>query len=442
MELLTVRLLIVLLSAVVVGGCASNSDGHRGLQRLIARGQYRQAEQALLLQTADHPHDAVIRRMLGISYYHLQDYNSAANWLNRSLELDPHDAVTRFYAGMLAERTGDLETAVHHYENFLHEKPTGELARQTRRRIVELRLESAGQFSRQALAEEKDISPGAISDSTVTVVYFSDRFLSEALRPLTTGLAELLAADLARVGTLRVVGRGRLNALLSELQILHAAAFDTSSAPRLGKLLGAANVLGGTIAELPGEKLRIDPGLVNTKSGEVALPREAVGNLDEIIHLEKQVALAAIDGLGIKLTKTERDSIVAVPTESFVAFLMFSRGLEWFDQAEYRKAAQEFNRAVEADPGFTEALEMALSAEAMIHAPSFGTIDYFENNAIFDPFIRGRSGEIEKALAGTSHRLGFMPETGGGYDEPYVGPYGKRPITATVIVQGQFDNEP
>jgi hypothetical protein len=154
------------------------------------------------------------------------------------------------------------------------------------------------------------------------------------------------------------------------------------------------------------------------------------------------VALTAIDKLGIKLTKAERDSIAALPTESFLAFLMFSRGLEWFDKAEYQKAAREFNRAVEADPGFTEADEWAHLVEALIHAPSYGDIMNFEEYAIGDPFIRGRSGEIELALAGSSDRLGFMPGMGRGHDEPYEGPYGHRSITATIIIQGQFDDEP
>jgi len=362
--------------------------------------------------------------------------------LARALDLNPRDAVAYFYAGMLAERTENIDAAVESYHQFLQLKKSGDLAKHTRRRLVELRLKSAKLFSQRALAEEQHISPGSFSDSTVGVVYFNGRFLSDALRPLTAGLAELLTADLARVGMLRVVERIRLNHILTDLQISHSAAFDTSSAPRLGKLLRAAYVLGGTIAELPGEKLRIDPNLVNTKSGEVSLPDEAIGNLDEIIHLEKRIALTTIDDLGIQLTKAERDSIAAVPTESFLAFLMYCRGLELFDQAEYRKAAREFNRAVEADLTFAQAAEMALLAEAMIETPAFGEIRYFEAYAVFDPFIRGRSGELEKTLAGNSDRLGFMPTAGRGYDEPYVGPYGQRPITATVIIQGQFDDAP
>lgn len=438
----SVRWCALLLIAGWLWGCAASGDGHRSLQRMIARGQYEQAEQVLLLQTVQRPDDAATHRLLGIAQYHLENYGSAEGSLARALELAPRDAVARFYAGMLAERTDKIDAAIYQYESFLSLKKTGDLAQRTRRRLVELKLQSARQFSQTVVADEKDISPGTLPDSTIGVVYFNGRFLSEALRPLTTGLAELLTVDLAKVGALRVVERIRLNQILAELQLAQSAAFDTSTAPRLGKLLGAAHVLGGAIAELPSEKLRIDPSLVNTKSGEVSLPEEAVGNLDEIIQMEKRVALAIIDKLGIKLTRAERDSIVAVPTESFLAFLMFSRGLEWFDKAEYRKAAREFNRAVEADPEFKEAEEMGRLAEALLNTPSYGRIGDFERYAIADPFVRGRSGEVEQALAGGSDRLHFMPGTGRGYDEPYVGPYGRRPITATIIIQGQFADEP
>ncbi len=432
----------ILLAAAWLCGCAATGGGHRAAQRLLDDGQYEQAARNLLLETAQNPQDATAHRLLGIAQYHLEDYSSAGASLTRALELNPRDAVAHFYAALRAEWINEIDRALYHYGSFLSAKGRGDLADRARRRMEDLKAKRAEEFARQAIANEKNISPGMFSDSTIGVVYFNGRFLSEPLRPLATGLAELLATDLSKVAALQVVERIRLNQILAELRLSRLAAFDTTTAPRLGKLLGAAHVLGGAIVELPDKKLRIDPNLVNTKSGEVALPSEAVGGFDKIIRMEKQVVLATLDLLGIKLTKAERDSIEKPPTESFLAFLTYSRGLEFLDQGKIKEATREFNQAIKADPGFQQAKDKVRLTDILTHTPASGTIEDFERYAEDDPAIRGRMDDVEHALATGRDRLGFLPETNRGHDEPFTSPYGGQPGTGTVIIQGQFDNEP
>jgi len=438
----SVKIVSIFLAAALVCGCAATGSKHRSAQRLLGQEQYEQAKRILQAETAENPQDPIAHRLLGIALYHLEDYNRAGGSLTRALELNPRDATAHFYMGMLAERTDGYNWALYHYQSFLSLKGTGHLADLTRRRMEDLKTTQAKDFARRVIDNEKEISPGMFSDSTIGVVYFDGRFLSAPLRPLATGLAELLVTDLSKVQALRVVERIRLNQILAELHIAQSAAFDTATAPRLGKLLGAAHMLGGTLAELPGEKLRIDPNLVNTRSGDVSLPPEAVGEFDQIISMEKEVALATIDRLGIKLTKAERDAIEKPPTESFLAFLMYAKGLELLDQGRIKNAAREFNRAAKTDPGFREAIDKAHLTEILMNIPASGSIEEFEQYAEADPAIRGRIGDIENNLLDNQDRLGFLPGTERGHDEPYTGPYGRRAPAGTVIIHGQFDNEP
>ncbi len=427
---------------LILCGCAAGGMSHSSLKRMIAQGEYAKAESALLLRTAREKENATTQRLLGMAQYHLEQYESADEHLANALALDPEDPVAHLYAGFIAERQDRTLEAIHHYLSFLSLRSSGDLAADVRRRVRELKVQYAEQLTERALAREQEISPGALPDSTLGVVYFDGRFLPDGLKPLVTGLADLLASDLKKVGALRIVERMQINTLLDELQISQTAAFDTTTAPRLGKLLGAAHILGGTIAELPREQLRIDPALVNTKTGEVETPEEAVEELDQIIKLEKDVVFATLDQLDIKLTKAERDSIAKPPTESFLAFLMYSRGLAWLDSGNYERAHEQFKQAVYTDPNFQQAAEKTRTTKALIERPAFGNVSEFEQQTTSDPLVRGRSGAIERSLVSGHERLGFVPESGRGVDEPYVGPYGHRSPTATVIIEGSFDDGP
>ncbi len=436
-----IKLVALLLPASMMLGCAATGGGPGGAQEMINRGNYDQAAATLLVHTTQNPTDAAGFRLLGIAYYHLQDYVKAGENLARAIELNPDDAVAHFYSGLQAERTGDIARAMYEYRSFITLRGKGKLAQRAERRIEDLRAQDAAEFARTAIAGERNIAPGEFSDSTIGVVYFNGRFLSDALRPLSTGLAELMAADLSKVGALRVVERMRLNQILTELRLSHTGAFDTSTAPRLGKLLGAAHVLGGDITELPGEKLRIDPNLVDTKSGEVDTPDEAVGEFARVIELEKQVVFATLEKLGITLTQAQRDSIAVPPTSSFMAFLMYSRGLEFLDQGKLKEAAAEFEHAVQTDPTFNEAKQQAMVTGVLLETPPTGTLGEFETRAEADSFMRGRTNNTTGALAATEQRLGFLPEAQPERDEPYTAPFGSQATTGSVIIEGRFDDD-
>jgi len=433
--------LCFLLATLGLLGCTSTGGGNRAIQRLITAGQYEDAARILLLQVSQNPMDADAVRLLGIAQYHLEDFGSAEKSLRRTLELDPRDAVGHFYAGLLAERTNEIDRALYHYQSFQALQGKGDLADRARRRVEDLKAAQAAEFAQQAIANEKEISPAQFPDSTIGVVYFNSRFLSDPLRPLATGLAELTTVDLSKVAALRVVERVRLNKILAELRLSHSGAFDTSTAPRLGKLLGAAHVLGGGLAELPGEQLRIDPNLVNTKSGEVALPDEAVGGFADFLRMQKQIVFATLDELGISLTRAEHDSIAQLPTTSFRAFLMYSRGLELLDGGNLKSAEKEFQRAVEIDPNFRDARDKLQLTETLAGTPPSGTLAEFQNRAENNPLIRGRTGDLSHTLVADQIRLGFLPETRVGADEPYTGPYGGQPASGTVIIEGRFEDE-
>src|SRR5947209_250361 len=103
--------------------------------------------------------------------------------------------------------------------------------------------------ARAAIASEKTIDPTRIPERAVAVPPMSITSSDTTLAPLAYGLAELLANDLARSSRLTVVERLRIDAVLRELRLSSSGTgvVDSSSAARVGRLIGARRLIVGRV---------------------------------------------------------------------------------------------------------------------------------------------------------------------------------------------------
>jgi TolB-like protein len=170
-------------------------------------------------------------------------------------------------------------------------------------------------------------------------------------------LAEMLTTDLAKIPAITVVERMRLNEIRSELQLSESDLVDKETAPRFGKLMGAATVVTGELAQPTPEDLHASAGLINTAKGMAAYPDEVDGKLQQFFTLQKELLYNILDELGYVPTENEKLRIDSIPTTSLLAFLAYSRGLAYADQGEFRLAEAEFQAAVNEDPQFDVASE-------------------------------------------------------------------------------------
>jgi TolB-like protein len=286
----------------------------------------------------------------------------------------------------------------------------------------------------QALQEEASISVEQIPDNTVAVVTFDDSHLSSELAPLARGLAEFTAADLSKVVSLRVVDRMKIEMILDELKLGASGAVDPSTAPRMGKLLGSKHLVSGAVMDLGETGIRLDGMLVNTGDSSSAMTAPAEGKLNEIFRVQKQFVFDVIDSLGITLSAEERNAISEVPTESYLAFLAYSRGLDYENQGFYRDAQVSFNQAVQLDHGFGAAQNKAASMDANL---TLGGSDYslsrFETTV-----VAASESSTTTEGAGPDQRLSRINQLGGllefGAQRPTNAPPGLGQ-TAIIIVR-------
>ena len=209
--------------------------------------------------------------------------------------------------------------------------------------------------ARAALANERSLDIRTVGDRAIAVPALTVASADTNLAPLGFGLADMLLTDLARSAQLTIVERGRMNALLREMNLVDAGLVDSNSAPRVGRLLGARRLVVGSLVDRGNGELGIDTRMVDAVSGDIAGAVVARTALVSIFDAEKALAYRVFTELGITLTPAERNAIEQRPTANINAFLAYSRGVRDEAHAQYASAAMNYRAAVKADPGFTPA---------------------------------------------------------------------------------------
>jgi len=424
------RIALVILLVFLVG-CSAGFYG-KG-RKLTEQGQYDQAIAAFYEEIARYPQRADAWRELGVAYYEKGDLIKAEDALKQASAINP-DGRTSLYLGLVYEKQEMTDQAIAAYGAAISLDPGGKTTSLIRVHLDRLVAQGMRAEVNQALQGEASISVEQIPDNTVAVVTFDDSNLSSELAPLARGLAEFTAADLSKVSSLRVIDRMKIDVIMQELKLGASGAVDPATAPRMGKLVGSKHLVGGTVMDMGETGIRIDGMLVNTGDSSSSMTEPAEGKLNEIFRVQKQFVFDVIDSLGITLSADERNAISKVPTESYLAFLAYCRGLDYESRSFYRDAQASFNQAAQLDHGFGAAQNKAASMDANL---SLGGPDHslsrFETTVVV-------TSETSTTLegAGLDQRLSRINELGGLPDFATKRPTNAPPglgQTAIVIVR-------
>lgn len=354
----------------------------------------------------------------------------------RALELDADLTAAHLYLGYIAEGAGDISGAMQHYRLYVDGRTGGHAIRDVTRRLELLKRQWAARFASEAISHERDLPTPVTTDSTIGIIPFDAELLPPTLKPIARGMAEILVTDFTKVPGLRVVERMKTDRLLDELERSQSALYDTSNAPRVGKLLGAAHLLGGQASELSHGRLRFDPHLVHTETGDVMVGEGQFGEIAQFFRMEKQIVFDVIDTLGIILTPEQRAAIGEIPTRSFSSFLAYSRGLLLQDRGLYEEAQSEFEEAARLDPDFVDARNRARETGNLSDVdPTQEPRDLSEFSDVVSDDSDWREPVVDThfMLGHMNTNVGLIRPAGG--DDPETPPEGK----TTLIIEGTFD---
>jgi len=320
------------------------------------------------------PQDAVAVARLGVGYFKAGRWADARAALDSAVAHDPQNGLAAIYLGMTTEEQGDFPAARAAYEHYVEIGRSSDLRTVARQRLSLVGRRELEYQARQALAEEATLSQQPPEANTVAVMPFSYTGVNEQIQPLTRGLAQLVITDLAKSRQVRVLERERMQTMLEEMRLSAEGRADPQSAVRSGRLLRAARVVQGSLAER-GDQLRVDAAVVDVGTAGVTASAGTQDQLNRLFDLEKELVLSIFNNLGIQLTDAEREAINQRPTENLQAFLAYSQGLEAEDRGDFLAAQQFFTQAQQLDPNFQAAAQSASQASDLGVAATQTTTD-------------------------------------------------------------------
>ena len=176
--------------------------------------------------------------------------------------------------------------------------------------------------------------------------------------------------------------------------------------PRLRRLLGAETLIIGNVSELNRQEgtIRIDVSLVESASAEVRAFGEVVGNINEPFRLCRDLVQQIATQMGLPLTKEEQQSIYEGPTENLIAFLKFSRGLQYDDEGRFEDALAAYRSVVSQDNNFARAKQKEGEVSDLREVEP---LQDFENSLKSDLF--GRTNAERLAASGAQVNAGIIP---------------------------------
>jgi TolB-like protein/Flp pilus assembly protein TadD/class 3 adenylate cyclase len=156
------------------------------------------------------------------------------------------------------------------------------------------------------------------------------------------GLSEELIAVLAKLPTLKVIGR-------SSSFLFKGTSEDSRT---IGKKLGVANLLEGTVRK-EGDRVRIVAELISAADGRELWTETYERELKDVFAVQSEIAKAVTSQLKIKLLGLPPQSDAAPPNENLAAYTALQLGDFYVgrnNEEGFRKAIEFYNEAIRLDP--------------------------------------------------------------------------------------------
>ncbi len=353
--------IISLFVLLFLSGCSASL--YRQGSDLMENEKYDEAISVFKQNLAQNPDDFKTWRDIGVAFEKKKEFDEALTNLQKAYSLAPEDGETILHIGMCYEGKQDYDNALQYYKNYTKLSGLSSAKDAIEGRIALIIKKKTELEVRNAVKNESNINVAAIPDNTVAVLYFQNLGKNKQLDPLQKGITEMIITDLSKVKKLKVVERVKLQKLLDEINLGQSGIVDPATAPRVGRLLGANTLMNGSFLDLDQDNLRLDVNMTGVKDASKQNSTNMTGSLKEFFKAQKELTFDLIAKLGYTITDEEREAIQIIPTESFLAFQAYSKGLDMEDKGQMQQAAEQYKQAAAIDPGFSEASTKAQSAE-------------------------------------------------------------------------------
>ena len=177
-------------------------------------------------------------------------------------------------------------------------------------------------------------TPVSAPPRTVAVLYFDNNTGSAEYDAMGRGVAAMLITDLSGVPEIKLVERERLQAVLAEQQMQRSKFFDSTTAVKTGRLIGAEYLLTGAFTAMDPD-IRIDTRVVRVETGEVVRTAKVQGKQDKFFDLQQKLADELVKGLPTAVSPEALEALRAQQQKSRIddatTMVAFSEGLRRLD---------------------------------------------------------------------------------------------------------------
>lgn len=208
------------------------------------------------------------------------------------------------------------------------------------------------QWAQAAVAQEKQLS-AATRPNSIAVLYFQNMSKDLTLDPLQKGLAVMLISDLSKLDMVTVIERAELQALVEELGFGQSGLVAPESAPRVGRLLQAQYLIGGTLSGNATASLAADARVVDVAPGKPIGQADASAAMERLFVLEQELLDQIVQVLKLDLTERQKQAIHTPLSRNPEALMALFKGIDAADRKAYDDAEQLFEQALAKDPELT-----------------------------------------------------------------------------------------
>ncbi len=311
-------------------------------------GDYDGAIKAYEKDILDNPANLRSMVKLGAAYYKAGRFNDSVNILESALKINPDDSDALYYLGLARLKQGKTGEAAKAWQKGPYaEKP--KIRKELQKQLTLVETKAAMDFARKALAREAKLKAKEPDPGSVAVFYYKDKSKDKRFRYLEKALTEMIITDLSRVKSLKVVERLNIQYLLDEMEMGASGIVDKTTAPRAGRLLGAENLVTGSLE--PGSILA-RTAVVSTKKRTVMASFFLSQKKEEFFKLQKKIVSHIINFLKIDVSPATKKIIGRYHTKSYKAAVYLGQAIDAKDKGKWKEARKFYALALKEDPNF------------------------------------------------------------------------------------------
>lgn len=186
---------------------------------------------------------------------------------------------------------------------------------------------------------------------TIAISYFDNSSGEAKYNALSKGIADMLITDLSKIKGVTIVEREKLEKLIQEIKLGQSKYFDPATAQKLGKGLGAQNILTGSFY-LVDNTIRIDARLIDVQTGGIVVAEQVTGNKNNFFDLHQQLANLLAKNLNVPYNPDLSGLYKPNEEVSLTAVVNYSNAIELQDEGMSSDAKQLLEKTIVANPKF------------------------------------------------------------------------------------------